>query len=97
MTSTTPSPSEAPPVTGWQPIETAPKDGTVILVYADQGPRFSGGRFNGIHAATFDPVMGHGNGWGHGWIVAEYQNLGRGISGRVTHWMPLPAPPEDAC
>jgi len=72
---------------GWQPIETAPRDGTVILVYANQGSTW-----NGIHAAR-PHYSGQTSGWGHDWAHANYQNLGGHISGRVTHWMPMPAPP----
>ena len=79
--------------TGWQPIETAPKDGTVIIIYAKQPIAGTGREWNGIHAAKWNDGA-IGNGWGHGWRLAEYQNLGEGVSGNPTHWMPLPAPPE---
>lgn len=74
----------------WQPIDTAPMDGSVVLIYADQGPLS-----NGIHAASWqqwkDPTL---NGYGHCWCIASYQGLGESISGYPSHWMPLPETPS---
>ena len=70
----------------WQPIETAPKDGTRILVY------------NGsIYVAAWEEATMtlkekkdwvyscySLNGWNYYEIVYE-----------PTHWMPLPKPPDD--
>lgn len=60
----------------WRPIETAPKDGTLILLYPMNG----------------DGMISTGR-W-----CEEYQNwpAGRGWfeQGEVSHWMPLPAPPN---
>ena len=66
----------------WQPIETAPRDGTRVLVYARLDPPEK------WHEALRDipPVMAvaswHPDG---GWCVCEVRD--------ATHWMPLPAPP----
>jgi hypothetical protein len=54
----------------WQPIETAPKDGTVIIVYA---PGF------------FQTAAWTGGGW---------TNASDSWLEDVTHWMPLPEPPQ---
>jgi len=63
----------------WQPIGTAPKDAEVMLW---------------VDLAVGPPLVKQGC-WYHdegineeGWIDTEGQIL------RVTHWMPLPAPPE---
>jgi hypothetical protein len=68
---------------GWEPIETAPKDGTHVLVYARLGHngkvrRSRHGCF--VNVAHFEPS------WG--WLTSpsDYQI-------KPTHWRPLPAPP----
>ena len=55
---------------GWRPIETAPKDGTVIIVYA---PDF------------FQTAA---------WTDEKWTNAANSWLEDVTHWMPLPQPPE---
>jgi len=72
----------------WKPIETAPTDGRVILVYANQGSSW-----NGIHAAR-PHYSGRTGSYGHVLALASYQNLGEYVSGNVTHWMPLPPKPN---
>ena len=68
----------------WQPIETAPKDGTSIL----------------LCVAPFEPLVGHFDeelGWVD--FVDEFDNSRRalwienGEQYAPTHWMPLPPPP----
>jgi hypothetical protein len=63
----------------WQPISTAPKDGTRILVY---GPAK-----NGDH---YMDVCGWPANWSGKWPVA-YMDY---ATGEPTHWTPLPEPPE---
>ena len=75
----------------WQPIETAPKDGTVILVYEKPWGFHPDHLFNSTHVVRwFD---GERNGWGRGWMIAEYQNLGKNLTAPL-FWMPLPEPPD---
>lgn len=66
--------------TEWQPIETAPKDGTWILIAS---------------LANMD-IGHWDDHWIDGaWLrfqTAEYDNDGAEIRG-PTHWQPLPAPP----
>lgn len=76
-------------VPGWQPIETAPKDGTEIVVYHPEA---------GVCAA-FCPSAGFS------WHCMDGANTTIGAKSKVsiptmtsfvrppTHWMPLPAPP----
>jgi len=64
----------------WEPIETAPKD-RYILVTGPIGYRI-------------DQVK-----WG-GWLLDDTHNWcdlngARHPNAAITHWMPLPAPPED--
>lgn len=74
-------------MTDWQPIETAPRDGTRIdlwgrnlLHYAKRGERI----------VNVD--------WGtvRDWMGCEREDWrhGRGEGFRPTHWMPIPAPPR---
>lgn len=71
--------------TGWQPIDTAPKDGTRVLLWCVHA-----------HAAyATDPVA---EGW-EAAVVGEWidHNGGgwtwHGVCGRMTHWQPLPGRP----
>ena len=69
----------APDNNGWQPIETAPRDGTPILSCVEGDP---------------EPVIAWWDKWEYGcyWkTLNEYYAMDRG---RIpTHWMPLPQPP----
>ena len=68
----------------WQPIETAPKDGTYIVV--SDGVRVSLGLWvsDVDQGADYEGQIGMA-GW---WSV----DLGAKLD-RPTHWMPLPDPP----
>lgn len=94
----------------WQPIETAPKDGSAVLLLSvpyemDAGP-------NGIHQIPAKVAIGHWHAEGTSWvdelgrIGGEAYTLavtGVWFSGggwfqpnEVSHWMLLPSPPEAA-
>jgi hypothetical protein len=62
----------------WQPIETAPRDGTMIDVWAWPGERI--------------PDVSWREEWGQ-WLHDDGNGL---LSCVPTHWMPLPAPPEQS-
>lgn len=72
---------------GWLPIDSAPKDGTTVLLYSNK---------NGL---GWD-VVGYGRyeklGIIEGWISGGFSetpgNLGLA---HPTHWMPLPTPPKN--
>lgn len=94
----------------WQPIETAPKDGTIVLIARrfDSDPDFEGCE-GGVVAAGFwmkgygdgPDYMGHDDGWTDLQFGGEFQP-GRSFGNpeymskgtNPTHWMPLPDPPE---
>jgi hypothetical protein len=63
---------------GWQPIETAPKDGTIILA----------GHETSVFDAYWDEREG---GWADGATCGYDDDL---ITYSPTHWIPLPAPPS---
>lgn len=79
----------------WQPIETAPKDGTEILVYKNVAT------VDIIHIASWvnqDEWMHEtecGDGW---WSYTENSVSQRMLEGYKypTHWMPLPPLPEES-
>lgn len=67
-------------MTDWQPIETAPQDGTRLILwgrYWSAGQGFMGEPLVGQHARDRWEVWGPGGRFGV----------------RPTHWMPLPRPP----
>ena len=72
-------------MSNWQPIETAPKDGTHFLCYFTQMKR-------GVkhHVGWFGPAMESGK------MRFFLYGVGEFLSADVvpTHWMPLPEPPE---
>jgi len=90
----------------WQPIETAPRDGTLILLGRpgdeadDRLPISMPGRwFNGYEDGV--DYMGHDDGFmdvefdvfacPRSFGAESYRSAGY----QPTHWMPLPPPPED--
>jgi hypothetical protein len=71
----------------WQSMETAPKDGRTLLLFREITPwRVIGyGRW----------VDEFGGGWvSYGFFGPEYDGSNLGLAA-PTHWMPLPAPPEE--
>jgi hypothetical protein len=77
----------APQPGAWRPIETAPKDGTAVILC---------GRYNDVSIAAW-----HGNGWwieADGRRAIESQSdFGTGYMtfDLPTHWMPVPTPPAE--
>jgi len=73
---------------GWQPIETAPKDGTQILI--------ASGRW--INKASWDDNAQFGNNEGikPGWVIHDCEDYFYSVAtDSATHWMPLPHPPSE--
>ena len=70
-------------VEGWQPIESAPKDGTFVLLWDEcVAPVPTVDRSGFVRTGRFTHPLTGGTGWG----CVERR--------RVTHWQPLPAPPS---
>lgn len=75
---------------GWQPIETAPKDGTAVLVWCDESDSKADPHFD---VAAYVAYFGSDNGW--------YSDVGSEWHGdwsrdRIfpSFWMHLPPPPQ---
>lgn len=77
----------------WQPIETAPNDGTEVLVFGQFAGEISGPhseREYGIACYT----SGRTDYEGFEWCVLGGDYYATWCN--PTHWQPLPAPPESA-
>ena len=88
-----------PPANAWQPIETAPRDGTWVLLAggecefheeSDNKGRVVTGRWTiEFRSNTRDPLDEEFGCWQFAWydsgVYGEYEN--------PTHWQPLPSPP----
>lgn len=84
----------------WQPIETAPKDGTIIwaVLRGDIYPAVEPGRddlerWNGVQV----PMRHRGladDGFDVGWSIAAPVGHGGFPDEWISGWMPLPAPPS---
>mgnify|MGYP003501912451 FL=1 len=77
----------------WQPIETAPKDGTDILVYFAPIT----GRLSGWWKVSWENLYGDRTPADGSWCVDDNKHgpypLRGYCAGDDTHWMPLPEPP----
>jgi hypothetical protein len=75
-------------VSEWQPIETAPRDSTVVLVYRADAGVFTAWFTNPGFALGLPDDE---------WTEDEWWSTdGTDLQGDLmpTHWMPLPAPPN---
>lgn len=80
---------------GWQPIETAPKDGTSVLLLIgdadhalhDDTYAVSIGSYGVEGGPEYDPT------WNFAGWCWTHDHYTRG-EGTPTHWMPLPLPPN---
>lgn len=73
----------------WQPIETAPRDGTRILLFTQwRGDEISPEPFSEIQIGEWDEGNPAPGVWHRraGWSVEKV--------GDATHWMPLPPAPD---
>jgi hypothetical protein len=64
-------------MSSWQPIETAPKNGRLILAVTSNATSYNG--FFVVYWSEWDKA------WAY--------SVGR-VATRITHWMPLPQPPD---
>lgn len=78
----------------WQPIETAPKDGTPILVYFARRT----GRLESTYRVEWHNIYGETTPEDGGWCVDDEKygpySLRGWCEGDATNWQPLPEPPQ---
>ena len=72
---------------GWQPIETAPRDGREVDLWASRGFRYPDAAWDIVEYADQDQ-QDH-----HGWVDSNTHGSIEEF-GPYTHWMPQPSPPE---
>lgn len=87
--------TNAPDMT-WQPIETAPKDGSAILVMQNNWPGCKNGvaeSCNGHNTYVSEWWPGENNEKGDWMLYIDSVEEPR-LPIIPTHWMPLPQPPE---
>lgn len=73
----------------WLPIETAPRDGTSILLWA---PRHGEERIIGFWAVSAKDF--NFEGWTTGWETAGGYDIGYDPVSDPSHWQPLPDEPN---
>lgn len=77
--------SDCTDLTGaWQPIDTVPRDGTMVLFWSRDGGHFAGNWPIGYQAGVWSAMR-------KGFCGASDWR-----ANTATHWAPLPRPPEDA-
>ena len=81
-------------MTNWQPIETAPRNGTEILLWRSDTEVFLGrwiAPCDFLSESEYDSEIG----WEEpDWFFADFVHGGRVTEGEPTHWHPKPAPPD---
>lgn len=81
----------------WQPIKTAPKDGTTILLaggtWCDDDQDYKNPP-RGVMAARWRSSRAYGETYWHWTIAALEAGHSLATYDNPTHWMPLPPPPE---
>jgi hypothetical protein len=70
----------------WQPIETAPKDGTRIIGYGTITREITGS----VHGPEIAVIQWINDGLNEEWQIAEAEYYSPSMN--ATHWMPLPPP-----
>lgn len=75
----------------WQPIETAPKDGTEILIFRPIGTQHDPWMF----VATWQQCDGCGSVVDGGIFMSNACVDSYVGTTHATHWMPLPEPPQE--
>lgn len=77
----------------WQPIESAPKDGSEILIWREDAGCLLArwiAPCDFLHERELENIKDADE---PDWFIADFVSGGRLDGGTPTHWMPLPAPP----
>ncbi len=74
-------------MSAWQPIETAPKDGTRIMVASEHGAWIA--EYLPVYESGYRPDSPWNSVMLNHWHIPQHL---RHI--KPTHWMPLPEPPK---
>jgi hypothetical protein len=76
----------------WKPIETAPKDGTAVLLYGPDLPTPVVATLKMHELVRSYPSKGFGRS-----VTFKWHDTVRGfeVYPPPTHWMPLPSPPKE--
>ena len=77
----------------WKPIETAPKDG-YILLFSPNAPSWDGNMEVGRWFGNENRGEWWSCGGPNGGLEISGTSAPGHYDGKFTHWMPLPAPPE---
>jgi hypothetical protein len=75
----------------WLPIDTAPKDGTEVILHFPKYKRPQLGRYTIRETYEHGKLDDRYEGWSGSWTAYD---MGKGPE--PTHWMPLPAKPPAA-
>lgn len=73
----------------WQPIEAAPKDGTVFDVWCDHHKGYTDAPKRIANCRYLDGVLEYKH--SHGWFELNKFSFSHAV---ITHLMPLPPPPN---
>lgn len=76
----------------WQPIETAPKDGSWYVICRVGEAGFEVGRYSPLMVDKYEEVEG---GLYRRVPLKAYDFEGFNNHHRATHWLPLPSPPKE--
>lgn len=89
---------------GWQPIDTAPKDGTTVFVWTGKAEfpsryeaswRLPNDREWEVNGSQWPDISEGTFGPEPGWFADEYMVCKLDGEDIPTHWKPLPAPPKE--
>ena len=75
----------------WQPIETAPKDGTWVMLYGKESWTEQDDKVQPIVVGFWNASSRYKEDWG--WAFCFWDSDWRSTFD-ATHWMPLPEPPQ---
>lgn len=81
----------------WQPIETAPRDGTLILGYGSREPLSKKYDINIIQWVDDEDIIecaGFATGQRAPYPEGSKKLMSFGVDDFFTHWQPLPEPPQ---